>query len=136
MALAPSSIGGATKRMPKHTVLVVEDDPHMARVVTTLLTSAGYRVLSAGDGRAAIEILSGKDSIDLVFTDLVMPRDVNGLDVAGTAARQRPGMKVLLTSGFGHAPLVAQGLNDDFLIFAKPYRARDLTDTIRAMLAD
>jgi|HubBroStandDraft_1064217.scaffolds.fasta_scaffold373032_1 CheY-like chemotaxis protein len=136
MALVPSDTGGMMKKMPRHTVLVVEDDAHMARVVANLLTSAGYRVLSADDGHAAIDILSGKEPIDLVFTDLVMPRDVNGLDVVRSAAQQRPGIKILLTSGFGQAPLVAQGLNDDLLILAKPYRPRDLTDTVRAMLAD
>jgi signal transduction histidine kinase/CheY-like chemotaxis protein len=131
--------GGAAdetpQKMPTRTVLVVDDDDDVRRGVIDLFVSNGYRVLSASDGRAAIAILGGSEPIDLVFTDIVMPHGVSGLDVAREAARLRSGIKVLLTSGFADATLVAQVTNANLLVFSKPYRPRELADTVRGMLA-
>lgn len=118
-----------------HTVLVVEDDDDVRQGVSELFRSRGYRVIAASNGRDAIAILAGAQPIDLLFSDIVMPHGINGVDVADAAVRLRKDIRVLLTSGYAEAALIAQGVAGRYLIFLKPYHPRDLVETVRGMLA-
>ena len=138
-----STLGAGTTvalRLPKAvldvpTILVVEDDPFVRALAKTILNEHGYRVLSADDGQSALEILSGHDRIDLLFTDLVLPGDLTGPKLAVQATRLRPGLKVLFTSGYSHASAEEFGLSDEALdIVVKPYRRRDLPARVKAAL--
>jgi signal transduction histidine kinase len=120
-----------------HTVLVVEDDDGVRQTVIEALAGLGYSVLAAGDGREAIAALAGTQHIDLVFTDVVMPQGVSGIEVAKEAVRLRKGIKVLLSSGYPLDVLRTEGDGySDFPLFPKPYRHADLAREIRRILAD
>jgi two-component system, NtrC family, sensor kinase len=108
------------------TILVVEDEPDVRDVVTAELANFGYRVLTASDGPEALEILDGESDIDLLFSDVVMPRGMNGEELAREATRRRPGLKVLLTSGYPPAELRERQSVGEFRVLQKPYRFEDL----------
>jgi two-component system, NtrC family, sensor kinase len=108
------------------TILVVEDEADVREVVAAELTNFGYRVLTAGDGPEALEIIDGEYDIDLLFSDVVMPRGMNGEELAREARRRRPGLKVLLTSGYPPAELRERQSLGEFRVLQKPYRVEDL----------
>ena len=126
----------AAAPLTRGVVLVVEDDPGVRELTVTRLKAIGYKVLEAVDGRKAIEVLKSSEPVDLVFTDLVMPGGLSGRDVAMRASELRPGIKVLLTSGYAE-DLV---LDDDpklaqLKILRKPYRQADLVAALREVFA-
>lgn len=128
--------GAATAPPPRGVVLVVEDDPGVRELTVTRLKAIGYEVLEAVDGRKAVEVLQGQDPVDLVFTDLVMPGGLSGRDVAVEASEIRPGIRVLLTSGYADDVV----LDDDprlaqLNILRKPYRQADLVAALRDVFA-
>jgi CheY-like chemotaxis protein len=117
------------------TVLVVEDNPSVRQVVMGQLASLGYRTLEAENARAALGLLERGAKVDLVFSDLVMPGGMSGLELAAELRRRWPGLKTLLTSGFPGAMLAAskdaaaaQGL------LTKPYRKLELARRVREIL--
>jgi PAS domain S-box-containing protein len=117
------------------TVLVVEDNDNVRRVVTRQLTELGYRILEAGNASAALEMLTSGDKVDLLFTDIVMPGKLNGMDLARAAAKRWPKLKIVLTSGFPETRLDA---DNDFMaglrLLSKPYRKAELARTLREVL--
>jgi PAS domain S-box-containing protein len=122
-------------RAKGETILVVEDQAEVRRIVVRQLTSLGYRVLEAEDASTAFQALRTGTPIDLLFTDVVMP-GVSGIEVAAAARAARPGLRVLLTSGFadglaGGAPV---GVAD--AVLTKPYRRWDLARRIRSLFDD
>ena len=79
-----------------------------------------------------MERLRGAERIDILFSDVVMPGGMNGVQLAAEAARMRPGLKILLTSGYaGHVLEGAHGLPAGLPILAKPYRRDDLARQLR-----
>ena len=116
-------------------ILVVEDNPEVREVVVAQLGALGYRVMEAEDADEALGILAREDDIDLLFTDVVMPGSMSGDELARTARRQRPDLKVLLTSGFARGSLHGGTQNDFADIFLpKPYRQVELAAKLRAIL--
>ncbi|MGQ9369127.1 response regulator [Azospirillum sp. ST 5-10] len=116
------------------TVLVVEDDAAVRSMVRQQLSELGYRVLCAGDAAAGLALLEGGERIDLLFTDVVMPGDLNGVGLAREASRRWPGLRVALTSGFTEAALGRAGDAGSFPILNKPYRRVDLARLLRQTL--
>jgi PAS domain S-box-containing protein len=112
-------------------VLVVEDDPDVLALAVTLLRELGYTVLTAADGPDALEVL-GRESIDLIFSDVVMPRRMSGIDLAREAIRRHPRLKVLLTSGYADTAEPADLPGVAFV--RKPYRRRDLAAELKRLL--
>jgi PAS domain S-box-containing protein len=98
-ATAPMLALAEVAPLPPATVLVVEDDDDVRAVICAALEEAGCRVLSAGDASRALAILVRQEPIDVLFTDVVMPGAMNGVELARAARCQRPGLGVLLTSG-------------------------------------
>ena len=99
------------------------------------LKELGYRVIVARDGRAALDILRKPQEIQLLFTDVVMPGGMFGAELAREAARLRPGLKILFTSGYSNEPVKAlDGLGRDAPILNKPYRPHDLASMLRSVL--
>lgn len=118
------------------TVLVVEDDPDVRAMAVETLRGLGYRVIAASDGVEALEVLEGNGGIDLLFSDMVMPRGVGGAELARAARARRPGLRVLLTSGYVARPLANEQVTaPDFPLLHKPYRADDLARAVRSALA-
>jgi CheY-like chemotaxis protein len=109
------------------TVLVVDDDPDVRQYATSVLDEAGYRVLAAADGESALAVLERDSSIDVLFTDVVMP-GMNGFELARAATAQRPDLKVLFASGY------ATDLTPAGRLLKKPYRPLQLTREIETLL--
>ena len=125
----PEDIGAAGTE----TILVVEDDADVRRVVANQLRALGYRVLTAADGPTALTKLKGGEPIDLLFSDVVMPHRMRGDELARRAKDMRPGLKVLLSSGYTAEPR-DDAASEEFALLRKPYRYEELARTIRAAL--
>jgi PAS domain S-box-containing protein len=116
-------------------VLVVEDDPEVLDVTVESLRTIGYEVLTAPDGPSALAVLRRDPAIDILFSDIVMPRGMSGVELARRALRLRPGLRVLLASGYPMAALSdTQGIaGDEFPFLSKPYRGAELAEALRAL---
>ena len=118
------------------TVLVVEDEPEVLEIAVELFHALGYSVLTATDGAAALDVLKRPDSIDVLFTDVVMPAGINGLDLAREACRLRPDLQVILASGYpipATSPQLAGLANTAFI--TKPYRWSELAERLKTLRA-
>jgi CheY-like chemotaxis protein len=108
------------------TVLVVEDDSLVRQVAVDGLKELGYTVLSAPDAAAALATLRSDVRIDVLFSDILMPGGMNGCQLAVEAKRIRPGIKVLLTTGYADEMFKARDIDPELPILEKPYRREDL----------
>ncbi len=117
------------------TVLLVEDEEIVRRLARNILDAGGYRVLEAADAAEALEICERcEDQIDLMLTDVVMPR-MNGFKLAERATILRPAMKVLYMSGYTGNALFNEGVAQNEVAFLqKPFTAYDLTYKLREVL--
>jgi signal transduction histidine kinase len=117
------------------TILVVEDDEDVLAVVAESLRELGYQVVTAANAVQALEILRGDHPVDLLFSDVIMPGDMNGAQLAVEARRVRSELKVLLTSGYTAAALSREhGLIDDLNVVEKPYRREELAKKLRLVI--
>ncbi len=113
------------------TILLVEDDPTVRRLMSRVLLSLGYRMLVAADGREALEVAAAHHGIiHLLLTDLVMP-EIDGLALADELVRVRPGLRVLLCSGYSDGDALA---NRNLPMLAKPYAPAMLAQRVRETL--
>jgi CheY-like chemotaxis protein len=122
----------AEMRGGSETILCVEDDNEVRSYVTGQLASLGYKVISAADAAEALAIVEAGTQFDLLFTDIVMPGNMNGRQLADKIAELRPGLKVLFTSGNAYGVIPVQGhagLNVQLL--SKPYRRAELARMLR-----
>jgi PAS domain S-box-containing protein len=117
---AAAEIGGS------RTVLLVEDNPEVASVSKSLLEQLGYTVRRVEDAEAALREIE-RDGIDLVFSDIVMPGTMDGLNLARRMRQLRPGLPILLATGYSDA---AAGVRGDFPILRKPYEIHQLSQAI------
>jgi len=118
-------------------VLVVEDEPAVRRLAARILRRAGYQVLEAESGEAALALLQDRDQpVHLLITDLVMP-GMDGRELARRVADLAPNIKVLYTSGYANDVLEGHGLDGDPNAFiGKPYRPSALALRVQRILAD
>ncbi|WP_192805150.1 response regulator [Noviherbaspirillum aerium] len=117
------------------TILVVEDDPAVRTTVVDMLDSLGYRVLTAGDASAALEVLQTEKSIALLFTDVVMPGKLRSPELARQAQLLNPAIKVLFTSGYTQDAIVHGGrLDPGVQLLSKPYGRNELARKLRELL--
>ncbi|WP_395674356.1 PAS domain S-box protein [Phenylobacterium sp.] len=112
-------------------ILVVEDNPEVADVVARLLEQLGNRVQTVNSAQAALTALSEGAEPDLVFTDIVMAGELDGLGLARRLREERPGLPVLLATGYSQA---AERMGDEFPVLAKPYSLPELSRAIAASL--
>jgi CheY-like chemotaxis protein len=117
------------------TVLYVEDDADVRETVELLLDALGYRLVSAASGAEAYGLLRDNEGIDLLFSDVVMPGGMNGVELAEKARGLRPDLKIVLTSGYSDSllKLKASELADVHWL-AKPFQFDDLARAIRDAL--
>jgi PAS domain S-box-containing protein len=113
------------------TILVVEDNDALSRVVARHLTRLGYKVLQAKNSVEALTALRA-GHVDLLFTDIALPGEMGGLEIAQVARDTWPSLKVVLTTGFEDAANRAD--TRDLSIIMKPYRTADLGRTLRDVL--
>ncbi len=115
-AVPPQAVRTAEQR---HRLLLVEDDDQVAALVGEMLHELGYDFVRAGDATAALAQLSDDARFDLVFSDMVMPGAIGGLELAREISRRWPKLKVVLTSGYSQAAASAVAEGRDIL--TKPY---------------
>ncbi|HKF70285.1 MAG TPA: response regulator [Stellaceae bacterium] len=123
---------GGIESSRSHAVLVVEDNAIVRGVAVARFKELGHRVLEAESAVAALEILTGSDPIDLLFTDVVIPGAMGGLDLARRALELRPGIRVIFTSGYAASFNSVADLPGEFL--QKPYRDEDLQRALSRVL--
>jgi signal transduction histidine kinase len=117
------------------TILVVEDDTQVRTTVVELLGELGYTVLTAGNGEEALAVLASAPSVDLLFTDVMMPGPVKGTMVVDEARKRHPRIAVLHTSGYPREGIIEGGfLNRGVHLLAKPYTREALASALRQLL--
>ena len=114
-------------------ILVVEDDPAVAAMVQDLLRSIGFTPVHAADAESALAMLARDETIDLVFSDMVMPGAMNGAELAHEVAARHPGLPIILTTGYSDAAGAAAEAG--FRLLPKPYALATLAETLDAALA-
>ncbi len=115
-------------------VLMVEDDDAVAAMVDQMLGSLGYRVARAPDADSALRTLESDARFDLVFSDMVMPGEMDGRSLVREIQRRHPQLPVLLTTGYSEAAAVATA--EGLRLLTKPYRIDALAEAIRAARAE
>jgi PAS domain S-box-containing protein len=113
-------------------VLVVDDNPQVADVSAGLLEQLGYSVKIAHSAAAALNELTGDSGFDLVFSDIVMPGAMNGIELARAVKKLYPDLCFLLTTGYSEA---AAGLEAEFSILHKPFSQAELSAAVSTTLA-
>ena len=117
------------------TILVVEDDEEVLRYLVTVLGRLGYTVLQAEDGPAALEVMAASGAIDLLLTDMILPRGMSGRDVANAFREQHPASGVLYSSGYTREVLNRRGgLEDAAALMNKPYQTQALAQQVREVM--
>jgi CheY-like chemotaxis protein len=119
--------------MPGPQILVVDDTPDVLEITSAILEEEGYAIVRANDGSEAVEILRDGHAIDLMLTDIVMPGELHGFELARRAKALRPDIKIAYITGY--SSLIPDGIGDIFgPILRKPIRANELVDQIRLLL--
>jgi CheY-like chemotaxis protein len=117
------------------TILVVDDEPRMRRLARRMLSEMGYQVLEAENADVAARLLDTQASIDLLFTDVVMPGGMDGRALGHWARQAHPGLGVLLTSGFAqHTAGVEPPGAEPLPMLSKPYSKEQLQESVRTLL--
>jgi len=117
-------------------ILVVEDNVDVRRVAVRQLTELGYQVVEADNGAAGLEVLSQDHGVDLVFTDIVMPGGMTGIEMIAAAREARPDLKALFTTGFTSAATANNSrVTGADMVISKPYRVAELAAKLREALA-
>ncbi len=123
-----------TTRQGTETVLLVEDEAEVRRLVERLLRMQGYTVLSAPSPAEAISAARAAGRIDLLVTDVIMP-GMNGREMASVLAAERPRMRVLYMSGYTDAAIAQQGILEPGTAFlSKPFTPDVLARKVREVL--
>jgi PAS domain S-box-containing protein len=117
------------------TILVVEDNPKVRKLSIERLQDLGFQTLEAANGDAAYQMLEAGKTADILFSDLVMPGELNGYDLAQKVASDFPQIKILLTSGYA-SDVVTNTMAHDRLyhILHKPYRQSELALRLQALM--
>lgn len=125
----PQAVPPAPRRNDKLKMLVVEDDDNVAALVLDMLAELGHSGTRVGTVASAMAVLTGPESVDLVFSDVLLPGGGSGLDLAREMAQRRIGVPMILTSGYGGG--MTQRLAAANLPFVrKPYRMETLRQAI------
>jgi CheY-like chemotaxis protein len=126
----------ASMRPGNETILLVEDDFAVSVSVEYTLKHLGYRVLTAADGKEALDVWKQhRHEIGLLLTDLVMPRGMNGRELAVKLLAEKPVLKVIYSSGYTRDLVSANfRLQDGVNFLPKPYSLQKLSETVRRNL--
>ena len=123
--------------VPDASILVVDDNDEAREVAADRLMSLGYSVIQAANGDEALRILESSADIDLLFTDVVMPGDLDGGALASEAQLLRPALRVLFMSGYLPQALVSRNqIKAGCAILVKPYSRLQLGERLQTLLPD
>jgi signal transduction histidine kinase len=130
-AISAAEAESPTPGLAYESVLVVEDNPDVAEVTKTLLTQLGYRVIPAANADEALRELERGIRVEAMFSDIVMPGQMNGLALAQEVQKRYPRVKILLTSGYND---IAKTAEQQFAILRKPYQLAALEKALRVAI--
>ncbi|ASJ72698.1 hybrid sensor histidine kinase/response regulator [Granulosicoccus antarcticus] len=126
------------------TILIVDDETGLVEIAVTHLQKLGYTTYTANNSQQAMELLDAHEQIDMLFLDVIMPGDMDGLELATAVRHRRPNLKVLLTSGFTRQVHEAAewdlDADADFKskllggVLKKPYDKQSLSAAVRRVL--
>lgn len=128
--------------MPRgsETILIVDDEPALQQLAATHLQKLGYSVHTASGGTEALEILQTHPGINLLFSDIIMPGEMDGYRLATTALSLHPGLQVLLATGFAGKQKLGDDADDELRklfeehLLKKPYNKSELACAVRNAL--
>jgi CheY-like chemotaxis protein len=131
----PKAPSAAPLGHANETILLVEDEPAILKMIATMLQQLGYKVLTAPTPAEAIRLASeSTEKIDLIMTDVIMP-EMNGRELADTLSVQYPAIKHLFMSGYTADVIVHHGVLEDGVHFIqKPFSKEDLSINLRKAL--
>ena len=114
-------------------ILLVEDNEQVGEMAAQLLDDLGYTITRASDAASALALIeAGSDGFDLVFSDVVMPGEMSGVDLARILRQRSPTLPVVLTTGFSEA--LADGTVEGVELLRKPYSVESLSYLLRRKL--
>jgi CheY-like chemotaxis protein len=117
------------------TVLVVDDEPTVRMLIGDTLADLGYRGIEAADAASALKVLESDVKIDLLITDVGLPGGMNGKDLADSARKSRPKLKVLFITGYAENAAVSNGLLEPGMhVLSKPFPMDKLATRIRSII--
>ena len=116
------------------TVLVVDDDLLVREPIADYLRELGYEVLEAGDAHEAISVVDHADRVDLVFSDVRMPGELDGVGLAQWVRSHRPELPVLLTTGYDASGWADGELGREVRLLQKPYSQAQVLGHIKRLL--
>ena len=126
--------GAARCERSRASILLVEDNDDVREVAENVLGAAGYEVLAAPGGEQALQLLESGAEVDLLFTDVVMPGGMNGLQLTERVRHARPGLPVLLTTGYMDQLPAKAACDEKLDVLAKPYHHADLLERVQVAL--
>ena len=133
-AAEPEAARKALRAEPE-VVLMVEDDEAVRDLSRAVLEELGYRIIGAANGAEALRILRGDCRVDVLFTDIILPGGMNGVQLADKARSLRRNLPVLFTTGYANDAIArAGGLDPGDRLLGKPYTQHDLANAIRACI--
>jgi DNA-binding NtrC family response regulator len=134
-AAGPSA--GSSGAFRRRTVLLVDDDIEVLALLDEVITALGHRVIKAHDGEHALKCLLKYRSIDCIFTDVVMPNGMSGLQLMTAARAVRPGLPAMVASAYSREVVSALGdIPADVDFIAKPYLLTDLFELLDRQAAE
>ncbi len=135
--LVPAAVPAPAPTAPPstRTVLVVDDEDSVRRLVSAVLRRHGFRIIEAANGREALTALAERYDVDLVISDVLMP-ELGGRELAKQLQRERPEMPVLFISGYTNQELANEGgsLDADAMFLAKPFSSQQLMGAVSTLL--
>ncbi|MDB5510658.1 MAG: hypothetical protein JWR08_141 [Enterovirga sp.] len=124
---------GDVRSSPKQIVLVVEDEPILRMMAVDMVEEAGFEAAEASDATEAVRILETRTDIRIVFSDIDMPRGMDGMKLAACIRDRWPPIHIILTSGHIPAPDVV--LPPRAVFFSKPFRKEQVVAALLRMAA-
>jgi CheY-like chemotaxis protein len=117
-------------------VLVVEDEPEVLSTTTLMLRSLGYSVVEAADGPEALAALQRAVRVDVLFTDVILPKGMSGRDLDRVARAHQPHLNVVYPSGYDESVIVHGGVLDEGIttLVRKPYSKEELLAAIEHVM--
>lgn len=119
--------------LERKTILVVDDSDDVRELAENTLRSQGYRILAARSGEEAIALLERYGDVDLLFTDIIMPGGMNGLQLAEKVRERQPDLPILLATGYME-DIAGNEIDGPMTILGKPFRLADLCERVRFAL--
>ena len=118
-------------------VLVVEDDPGVRDVAVQMLEMEGFEVLEAVDAQSGLEKFRQNPDVDLVFTDVIMPGGISGIEMAKEILALKHGTLILIATGYAakaEALVNSAAQSENIAVVAKPYNINKIPKLITAMI--